>query len=143
MTAVILPPEVVAECVGRLNAISADAMRDGATLNRLQLSLLTGGKHGTVLGNLKKYARANKQFGANEVEEIITVMEAAMNPEHLTRLARLQVQRDRDNAAFLERQKQPPPQGPVIYPETAALRNELAKLRGDGNVVIGPWQEGA
>ena len=109
MTAVTLPPTVVAECVGRLNAISADAMRDGATLNRFQLSLLTGGKHGTVLGFLKRYARANEQFGAKKVEEIIAVMEAAMDPEHRARLARLQVQRDIENAAFLERQKQPQP----------------------------------
>ncbi len=119
MTAVTLPPEVVGECAKRLSEISAAATRDGATLNRLLLALLKGGKHGAVLGSLKRYAREHEQFGADEVEKVIFIIEAVMDPEHVKHLARCKARRDKEHAEFLERQKQPQPavwQSPVPAP---------------------------
>ena len=152
MTAVILPPEIVAECADRLSCISAAASRDGATLNRLLLRLLSKPQHGLLLGNLKRYARDNKQFGADEVEEVIVIMEAAMDPGHIKHLARCQARRDKAHAEFLERQKQPQPavwQSPVPAPgfwQAPRQKKGQGKRkapRRNGNVIAGPWLEGA
>ena len=131
MTAVALPPEVVAECVSGLTRISVEVSRDGATLHRFIIGFLTGAPHGRLLGSLKRYARVDKQYGWDEVEEVIATIEAAVDPDHLKHLARLQARRDREHAAFLERCKQPRP----TYWEIMTAREE----HQDGNVIAGPW----
>ncbi len=135
MTAPTLPPEVVAECVRELSRISVEVSRDGATLHRFVVRLLTGCSHGVLLGSLKRYARIDEQYGADEVEKVIAAIEAAVDPEHLKHLARCKARRDKEYAAFLERCKEPRP----TYWEVTAAREEAAKPPYNGNVIFGPW----
>ncbi len=135
MSAINLPPEVIAECVSELSRISVEISRDGATLHRFVVRLLTGGSPGLLLGSLKKYARANKQYGADKVEEVIAAIEAVADPDHLKHLARCQARRDKEHAAFLERCKEPGPNSREI----TAVREKVAKLPHNGNVISGPW----
>ena len=138
MTAVTLPPEVVAECVERLFCIITVANRDTATLTRQITALLKGKQHNRPLGSLRKYVSSG-QYGADEVSEVIAVMEAAMDPKHVKHLARCKARRDKERVAFLESCKKPQP----TYWEVTAPRTEAAKPRQNGNVIAGPWLEGA
>ena len=107
MTATALPPKIVAECVRELSRISVEVSRDGATLQRFVVRLIAGCVHGVLLGSLKRYARIDEQYGADEVEKVIATIEAAVDPEHLKHLALCKARRDKEHAAFLERCKEP------------------------------------
>ena len=121
-----------------LSRIGVEVSRDGATLHRFVVRLLTGCSHGVLLGSLKRYARDDKQYGADEVEELIAAIEAAVDPEHLKHLARCKARRDKEHAAFLERCNGPGP----TYWEVMAAREEAAKPCRNGNVIAGPWNNG-
>ena len=135
MTAVTIPPMVAADCADQLSRLAAELSRDATTLVRIATSLVISEQYGRPLGTLKKYARENNQYGAAEVEKIIYVMEAVMDPEHVKHLARLQKKRDKDRAAF---KKQCSEARPTFW-ETAATRAEAAKPHHNGNVIAGPW----
>ena len=130
MTALILPPEVVAECVERLFGIVTVANRDTATLTRQITALLRGKQYNRPLGMLRKYVTGG-QFGADKVSEVIAVMEQGMDPKHVEHLARCKARRDREHAEFLERRKHPR--------ATYSRIGRTAKRRRNGNVISGPW----
>ncbi len=135
MTAVTIPPMVAADCADQLSRLAAKLSRDATTLVRIATSLVISEQYGRPLGILKKYARENNQYGAAEVEKVIYVMEAVMDPEHVKHLARLQKKRDKDRAAFKERCSEKPP----TYWEFPSVRAEAARPRQEGNVIAGPW----
>ncbi len=81
MTAVVFPQEAVVEYVRRLLVIVAEGTRDTSTLTRQIASLMGDGKHGRVMGTLRKYANERKQFGADEVRLIVADMETFMDPK--------------------------------------------------------------
>ena len=136
MTAVTIPPMVAADCADQLSRLAAELSRDAATLIRTATTLVITEKYGRPFGILKKYARENKQYGAAEVEKVIFLMEAVMDPEHVKHLARLQKKRDKDRAAFKKQCSEPPP---PTYWEFPAVREKAAKPRHNGNVIAGPW----
>lgn len=89
MAAVVFPQEAVVEYVKRLLVITGEATRDTSTLTRQAASLMGDGKHGRVMGTLRKYANEREQFGADEVRQIVADMETFMDPkivEHKKRL---------------------------------------------------------
>ena len=135
MTVITIPPMVAADCADQLSRLAAELSRDATTLVRIATSLVISEQYGRPLGTLKKYARENKQYGAAEVEKIIYVMEAVMDPEHVKHLARLQKKRDKDRAEFEKgcSESRPTYQGPPVVP-VAHRRN--------GNVISGPWGAG-
>ena len=135
MTAVTIPPMVAADCADQLSRLAAELSRDAATLIRTATALVITEKYGRPLGILKKYARENKQYGAAEVEKVIYVMEAVMDPEHVKHLARLQKKRDKDRAAFKKQCSEARP--PTFWERAAAP--EPVKPRHNGNVIDGPW----
>ena len=135
MTAIALPPEVATECAVELSLIVAKLHRDAATLTRTASALLTGRQHGRPLGILKRYARENEQYGADEVEEVIATIEAAMDPDHIKHLVRSQARRDKERAAFEKGCSEPRP----TYWELTAAREKTAKPRRNGNVIDDPW----
>ncbi len=132
MTAVTIPPMVAADCADQLSRLAAELSRDAATLIRVATALVITETYGRPLGVLKKYARENKQYGAAEVEKVIYVMEAVMDPEHVKHLARSQARRNKERAEFEKRCSEPRPtyQGPPVVP-VRHCRN--------GNVIDGPW----
>ena len=135
MTALTIPPRVAADCAVQLSRLAAKLSRDATTLVRIATSLVISEQYGRPLGTLKKYARENNQYGAAEVEKIIYVMEAVMDPEHVKHLARLQKKRDKDRAEFKKQCSEP---RPPTYWEFPAVREEAAKHQG-GNLIDGPW----
>ena len=139
MTAVTIPPMVAADCADQLSRLAAELSRDAATLIRTATALVITEKYGRPLGILKKYARENNQYGAAEVEKIIYVMEAVMDPEHVKHLARLQKKRDKDRAAFKKQCSEP---CPAENWAMQAAREKAAKPRHNGNVIDGPWGAG-
>ena len=141
MTAVTIPPIVAADCADQLSRLAAELSRDATTLVRIATSLVITEKYGRPLGVLKKYARENKQYGAAEVEKVIYVMEAVMDPEHVKHLARLQKKRDKDRAEF-KKQCSEAEARPPTYWEFPAVREKAAKPRQNGNVIDGPWGAG-
>ncbi len=145
MTAVTIPPMVAADCADQLSRLAAELSRDAATLIRTATALVITEKYGRPLGILKKYARENNQYGAAEVEKIIYVMEAVMDPEHVKHLARLQKKRDKDRAEFLKRCNEPCPaetwRQPPLWERTAG-QEKAAKPSHNGNVIAGPWGAG-
>ncbi len=81
MAAVVFPQEAIVEYVRRLLVIVGEATRDTSTLTRQAASLMGDGKHGRVMGTLRKYANERKQFGADEVRLIVADMETFMDPK--------------------------------------------------------------
>ena len=136
MTAITIPPVVAAECADRLSRLAAELNRDAATLIRTATTLVITEKYGRPFGILKKYARENKQYGAAEVEKVIVLMEAFMDPEHVKHLARLQKKRDKDRAEFKKRCSEAEAR-PTFWERAAAP--EPVKPRHNGNVIDGPW----
>ena len=141
MTALTIPPRVAADCAVQLSRLAAKLSRDATTLVRIATSLVISEQYGRPLGVLKKYARENNQYGAAEVEKVIYVMEAVMDPKHVKHLARLQKKRDKDRAAFEKRCSEVEARPPTYW-EAAATRAEAAKPRHNGNVIAGPWGAG-
>ena len=142
MTAVTIPPVVAAECADRLSRLAAELNRDAATLIRTATTLVITEKYGRPLGVLKKYARENKQYGAAEVEKVIVLMEAVMDPEHVKHLARLKKKRDKARAAFKKQCSEPCPAEAWTQPplwERTTGQEKAAKPRHNGNVIDGPW----
>ena len=142
MTAVTIPPVVAAECADLLSRLAAELSRDAATLVRTATTLVITEKYGGPFGILKKYARENKQYGAAEVEKVIVLMEAFMDPEHVKHLARLQKKRDKDRAAFEKRRNEPCPAEAWTAPphwERTIGQEKAARPRHNGNVIDGPW----
>ena len=135
MTAITIPPVVAAECADQLSRLAAELSRDAATLIRTATTLVITEKYGRPFGILKKYARENKQYGAAEVEKVIVLMEAFMDPEHIKHLARLQKKRDKDRAAFEKQCSEP---RPPLWERTTG-QEKAAKPRHNGNVIDGPW----
>ncbi len=138
MTVFTIPPMVAADCADKLSRLAAELSRDAATLVRIATSFVISEQHGRPLGSLKRYAREHKQYGAAEVEKVIYVMEAVMDPEHVKHLARHQKKRDKERAAFKERCSESRPR---TYWELPSVREEATKHHG-GNVVTGPWDAG-
>ena len=137
MTVITIPPVVAAECADRLSRLAAELSRDAATLIRMATTLVITEKYGRPFGKLKTYARENKQYGAAEVEKVIVLMEAFMDPEHVKHLARLQKKRDKDRAEFKKRCSQAEARPPTYW--EPAVAPEPAKPRHNGNVIDGPW----
>lgn len=81
MTGVVFPQEAVVEYVNRLLAISGDVMRDATMLSRQTAKLIEGGKHGRVLGILRKYAEEPQQSMGDEVRRIVDDMETFLDPK--------------------------------------------------------------
>ena len=139
MTVLTIPPEVAGECAKRLFDLAATANRDAMTLIKQAMALAKNKQVARPLGVLKKYVREHKQYGSAEVSEVIASIQAAADPEHVKRLERIQAKYDAARAKLEERQKQPGP----TYWEVMAAREAATKPPRNGNVVIGPWQEGA
>ncbi len=145
MTSVSISPMVAADCADQLSRLAAALSRDATTLVRIATSLVISEQYGRPLGILKKYARENHQYGSAEVEKVIFVMEAVMDPEHKKHLARLQKKRDKDRAAFKERCSEPRPAeawaAPPLWERTTG-QEKAARPRQNGNVIDGPWPTG-
>ena len=140
MTVLTIPPDVAAECAKKLFALAAAANRDAMTLVKQAMALAKNEQPARPLGVLKKYVREHNQYGSGEVSKVIASIETAADPEHVKRLARCQAKYDAARARLNERCSEPPP---PTYWEVMAAREEAAKPRQDGNVIAGPWQQGA
>ena len=81
MAAVVFPQEAVVQYVSALLQVVGLAMRDVTTLNRQASSLTSKSHHGRVLGYLRTYANDGKQFGADQVREIVADMETFLDPK--------------------------------------------------------------
>ena len=88
MTAVVFPQRAVVVYVKALFDIAGEATRDALTLNRdaatltrQAFKLVDGGRHGRVMGVLRKYVTETNQFGADKVKEIIAEMEHFVDPK--------------------------------------------------------------
>ena len=93
MAAVIFPQEAVVQYVNDLLQIAGLAMRDSATLTRQAASLMGKPHHGRVLGQLRTYANERKQFGANEVREIVADMETFRDPKIVEQQKKIEADR--------------------------------------------------
>ncbi len=88
MTAVVFPQRAVVTYVKALFDIAGQATRDAttltrdaSTLTRQAFKLVDGGRHGRVMGVLRKYVTETNQFGADQVKEIIADMERFVDPK--------------------------------------------------------------
>ncbi len=88
MTAVVFPQRAIVEYVSALFSIAGEATHDAATLNRdaatltrQAFKLVDGGRHGRVMGVLRKYVTETNQYGADQVKEIIADMERFVDPK--------------------------------------------------------------
>ena len=87
MTAVVFPERVAIRYAKALFGIAGGATRDAAILNldvatltRQAVKLVGDGRHGRVMGVLRKYATETNRFGADQVRQIIADMERFVDP---------------------------------------------------------------
>ena len=69
-------------------------------MTRQATSLMVKPHHGRVLGNLRRYANERKQFGGDEVREIVADMETFLDPKIAE-----QKKEERDRVAAREKEK--------------------------------------
>lgn len=127
MAALTIPPEVTAECVTKLFAIITSANRDAATLSRHVSALLSGKQIGWLRGTLTRYV-SFQQYGANEIQEVIAIIEANMEPERIKRLALAKARRDKEDSEFLKMREKVLPVASALMREGEASRDLIAAV---------------
>ncbi len=134
MTRVVFPQEAVTQYVSALLQVVGLAMRDVATLNRQASSLTSKSHHGRVLGYLITYANDGKQFGADQVREIVADMETFVDPKIVKhkklieagREARAEERRERDEAT----------EKASWEPGGQSFRQALGQMKADAHTLI-------
>ncbi len=134
MAAVVFPQEAVVQYVNDLLQIAGLAMRDVATLGRHAASLMGKPNHGRVLGFLRRYANDRKQFGADQIREIVADMEAYMDPKIVEQNRRIEARREAREEERRERDEAA--EKASWEPGGQSFRQALGQMKADAHTLI-------